>query len=102
EAAVSANTTKINGILLTGGNSVALSGGNSESNLMLIAPKAAVALTGSYSINGTVIANSFDISGGASLKYAHVGTTGFPLGSSGTAVDPEQGDIISSGTVIEN
>ncbi|WP_321434359.1 PilX N-terminal domain-containing pilus assembly protein [Trichococcus flocculiformis] len=102
EAAVSANTTKINGILLTGGSSVVLSGGNADSNMMLIAPKAAVSLMGSYSINGTVIANSFDISGGASLKYADVATTGFPFGSTGTVVDPKPEDIISAGAIIEN
>ena len=102
EAAVSANTTKINGILLTGGDQVNLSGGKVESNMMLIAPKAAVSLTGSYAISGTVIAKTFDMSGGTLLKYAAVATTGFPFGSSAATADPDQEDIISSGAIIEN
>lgn len=103
EAKVFANTTKINGILLTGGDEVELSGGISGSNMMLIAPKAAVSVIGSYSINGTVIAKTFKLEGGrASLKYAAINTTGFPFGSTAPAADPEPEAIISSEPIIEN
>ncbi|UJF14839.1 pilus assembly PilX N-terminal domain-containing protein [Jeotgalibaca sp. MA1X17-3] len=82
-ANINASSTQINGVLLSGSSSINLSGGGGGSNLMLIAPNASVNMSGSYTINGTVIANSFQISGGAKLIYEEVDTTGFPLLSSG-------------------
>lgn len=101
-ADVKAKNTSTNGVFLTGGSSVELSGGNPDSNMMLLAPNAAVSLTGSYSIKGTVIAKTFEMEGGTSLKYAAVDPTGFPFGSTEVVADPDPEDIISSGTVIEN
>ena len=101
-AGVKTNNTIINGVFLTGGSSVQLSGGGAGSNMMLIAPNAAVSLAGSYSINGTVIAKTFEMGGGTSLSYQAIDTTGFPFGSTAPAADPEPEDIISSEPIIEN
>ena len=101
-ANVKVGSVAINGVFLIGSKSVQLTGGNAGSNMMLIAPNAAVTLKEGYSIQGTVIANEFNMSGGASLKYAAINTTGFPFGSSAPAADPEPEDIISSGAIIEN
>ncbi|WP_434351258.1 PilX N-terminal domain-containing pilus assembly protein [Trichococcus flocculiformis] len=101
-ANVKVDSIPINGIFLTGSKSIQLTGGNASSNMMLIAPDAAVSISGSYSINGSVIANQFDMRGGARLEYASVDTTGFPFGPSAPAVDPEPEDIISAGPIIEN
>ena len=101
-AGVKTNNTIINGVFLTGGSTVQLSGGGAGSNMMLIAPNAAVTLTGSYSINGTVVAKTFEMGGGTSLSYQAINTTGFPFGSTAPAADPEQEDIISSEPIIEN
>jgi len=103
EADISANTTRVKGILLTGGDEVELSGGISGSNMLIIAPNADVSVTGSYSIIGTVIAKNFKIEGGnANLTYGFVDISGFPFGPSAPAVDPEPEDIISAGPIIEN
>ena len=101
---VNISDSTINGVFLTDNNNVNNTSNNSvgPSNMMLIAPNAAVSLSGSYSINGTVIAKTFKMDGGASLKYADVTTTGFPFGSTEVVADPDPEDIISSGTVIEN
>lgn len=101
-ADVKTNNTIINGVFLTGGNSVQLTGGGAGSNMMLIAPNAAVSLTGSYSINGAVIAKTFEMGGGTSLSYQSIDTTGFPFGSTTPAADPDPEDIISSEPIIEN
>lgn len=96
----------INGLFLTDSKEVSLVGNNKDrsSNMMLIAPSkdAAVSMLGSSSINGTVIANTFNLSGDANLTYAPVDTTGFPFGSSGTTTDPKPEDIIDSGTIVED
>lgn len=101
-ANVKVGSVAINGVFLIGSKSVQLTGGNASSNMMLIAPNAAVTLKEGYSIQGTVIANQFDMNGGASLTYRAVDTTGFPFGSSAPAVDPKPEDIISAGPIIEN
>lgn len=101
-AGIKTNNTIINGVFLTGGSTVQLSGGGSGSNMMLIAPNAAVSLTGSYSINGTVVAKTFEMGGGTSLSYQAINTTGFPFGSMAPAADPEPEAIISSEPIIEN
>ena len=102
DAPISANTTKINGVLLTGGDKVELSGGASGSNMMLIAPNAVVSLTESYTIKGSVIAKQFSMSGSASLEYAAIDTSGFPSGGTSAPADnPELGDLISSWPIIE-
>ena len=102
-ADVKTNNTAINGVFLTGGSSVQLSGGGAGSNMMLIAPNAEVSLTGSYSINGTVIAKTFEMGGGTrSVLSSPSDTTGFPFGSTAPAADPEPEDIISSEPIIEN
>lgn len=101
-ADVIAKNTSINGVFLTGGSRVQLSGGNVDSNMMLIAPNADVSLTGSYSINGTVIAKTFKMEGGTSLFYKDLDKTGFPFGMTTPAADPDPEDIISSEPIIEN
>lgn len=97
-----ANNTSLNGVFLTGGSTVELSGGGTGSNLMLLAPNAAVSLTGSYAINGTVAAKTFAMGGGTSLSYQAIDTAGFPFGPAAPAADPEPQDIISSEPIIEN
>lgn len=90
-----------NGVLLTSGNKVDLTNG-SKGYMMVIAPTGTVTLNGSGSINGSFIANQFTMSG-ASLEYAAIDTSGFPFGGSpAPAVDPELGDLISAGAIIEN
>lgn len=101
-AAVKTNNTAINGVFLTGGSTVELSGGGTGSNLMLLAPNAAVSLTGSYAITGSVAAKTFVMGGGTSLSYQAIDTTGFPFGSAASAADPDPEDIISSEPIIEN
>ncbi|WP_320164510.1 PilX N-terminal domain-containing pilus assembly protein [uncultured Trichococcus sp.] len=91
----------INGIFLTNGNKVNVHDG-AKGDLALIAPTGIVTFNGSGPINGTVIANQFDMSGGASLTYAAIDTTGFLFGSAAPAADPEPEDIISSEPIIEN
>lgn len=101
-ADISAKSSNINGVLLTGGKKVDLSGGVTNSNLLLIAPNSHVSLSESYSILGTVIANSFQMSGGTKLIYGEVGTTGFPLLSSGGTVSPpSKDDIIHAEPILE-
>ena len=103
QADISANTTQINGVILTNGKNVSLSGGKSNSNLFLIAPKAKVNVTGSYTINGSVIANEFYLSGGdASLIYnPHIDTSGFPGISGGATSTPTLEDLLQSGPILE-
>ncbi|MGA9518004.1 MAG: PilX N-terminal domain-containing pilus assembly protein [Trichococcus sp.] len=101
KADISVNSIPINGVLLTGGNNVSLTGGNT-SNLMLIAPNAAVNLLRGYAVKGTVIAKTFQMDGGASLTYQPINTAGFPFGSAAPAADPEPKDIISLDPIIEN
>nr|WP_319219417.1 polymer-forming cytoskeletal protein [uncultured Trichococcus sp.] len=93
--------SSINGVILTDNKNVSIEE-YGASNMMLIAPDAKVSLSGGASVNGMVIADKFDISGGASLTYADVATTGFPFGSTEVVADPDQEDIISSEPIIEN
>ncbi|WP_085559786.1 hypothetical protein [Carnobacterium iners] len=104
EKPVDLNNTTINGVFLTDNKEIILSGGNwnRPSNVILIAPKSAVTLTGSYLMNGSVISDTFEINGSAKLIYKAIDTTGFPFGSSVTVTDPKPEDIINSGTIIEN
>lgn len=95
-ANVELKTTQINGVLYTGGESVNLSGGTSNSKLLLIAPKANVDMSGSYSIQGTVIANTFKMSGGAQLT-----TPDIPIGSGGPSTTPTLEDLLQSGPILE-
>ncbi|MGB3159757.1 MAG: PilX N-terminal domain-containing pilus assembly protein [Carnobacterium sp.] len=103
---ITIKNSTINGLFLTDSKEVSLVGNNKDrpSNMMLIAPSkdAVVSMQGSSSINGTVIANTYNLSGGANLTYAPVDTTGFPFGSSGTVTDPKPEDIINSGTIVED
>ena len=98
---VIAGGVTINGFFLTNGKKVDVNNG-AKGNMMIIAPTGTVNLNGSGLISGTVIANQFDMRGGARLEYASVDTTGFPFGPSASAVDPEPEDIISAGPIIEN
>lgn len=97
---VTANTTNVNGVLYTGGKSVVLGGDTSNSSVMLIAPNAHVYMTGSYSIQGNVIADTFKMDGGTKLTYKVIDTTGFPLDSGGT-IKPTLEDLITDGPIIE-
>lgn len=104
--------TNINNISFNGGGSANITlvylgdtaldfAGNAVYNMMLIAPNAAVSLTGTCSINGMVIAKTFKMFGNASLNYAAVKSTGYPFGSTASAADPEPEAIISSEPIIE-
>lgn len=103
---VNVDDSNINGIFVTDNNKVNYTTGNNKegaSKMMLIAPEASVSLSGSYSIKGAVIAEKFTMSDGARLEYAAIDTSGFPFGDSAApAVDPELGDLIGSGVIIEN
>lgn len=101
QADISVNKTQINGVLLTGGGEVILSGAESRSKLLLIAPKANVDMSGSYSIQGTVIANTFKMSGNAQLESATIDTSGFPVGSGGPSTTPTLEDLLKSGPILE-
>lgn len=97
---LSANSSQFNGVLYTGGNEVVLSGGVSNSSMMLIAPKAKVTIGGSYSMSGSIIANSFLIDGGTKITYKAIDTSEIPLMSSETT-SPTLEDLIESGPIIE-
>ncbi|MPM17095.1 hypothetical protein SDC9_63479 [bioreactor metagenome] len=97
-----ANSLSIKGIFLTASENVNLTGGNADSNLMLIAPNAYITINEGYSMKGAVIAKQFSLSGGASLTHGFVDTTNFPFGSSAPDVDPKPGDLINSEPIIEN
>ncbi|WP_414838581.1 hypothetical protein [Carnobacterium sp. TMP28] len=102
--AVQMGNTTINGVVLTDNKFVYYDGSNpgQPSNMVVIAPNAAVSLSGSYELNGTVIANTFTFGGNARLTYAKIDTTGFPFGSSRPVTDPNPEDIINSGVIIED
>jgi Tfp pilus assembly protein PilX len=93
--------SSINGVFLTDNKNVSIEEYGS-SNMMLIAPDAKASLSGGASLNGSVITDKFDMTDGASLKYAVVNTTGFPFGSTAPVADPDPEDIISSEPIIEN
>lgn len=100
---VEIKNANINGVFLTDSDEVDFSGSTpgGSSNLLLVAPNAEVSMEGSYTITGSVIANEFEIEGGATLEYKEFDTSGFPFGSSGTTTDPKPEDIINSGVIIE-
>ncbi|MFC4696518.1 pilus assembly PilX N-terminal domain-containing protein [Enterococcus aquimarinus] len=94
--------SSINGVLLYNGDKeVKFTNGLGISNLLLIAPFAKVSVT-SLKIEGTVIANEFDLMGGASLTYnPNIDTSGFPGLSSGPATTPKLEDLLQSGPILE-
>ena len=92
----------LNGLLVYPGNGdVKLSGGNKTSNAIIITPNAKVSITNGYSLNGTVIANTFKLEGGASLTYKPIDTSGFPVGSGGPSKTPTLEDLLQSGPILE-
>ena len=70
------------------------------SQMQLIAPNADVEMD-SYSIRGSIIANTFKLTNGAQLEYAKIVTTGFPVGSGGATSTPTLEDLIQSGPILE-
>lgn len=100
KATLSANTTKINGIIYSGGPRVSLDGSASGSKIMLIAPKAEVFISGSNDMLGTVIANNFTLNWGK-LNYAPIDTSSFPVGSGGATSTPTLEDLLKSGPILE-
>lgn len=98
-----ANSTLVNGIVLVGGNLVELSGGrNGESSkMLLIAPNGKVTLSGSYSISGNVVSESFMMSGGTSLFYQRIDTAGFPFGTNNSNTGADTLDLFSTGPLVE-
>lgn len=101
-SSVSLPNLMLNGLLVYPGNGdVKLSGGNKTSNAIIITPNAKVSITTGYSLNGTVIANTFKLEGGASLTYAKIDTSGFPVGSGGPSKTPTLEDLLKSGPILE-
>lgn len=101
-SSVSLPNLMLNGLLVYPGNGdVKLSGGNKTSNAIIITPNAKVSITTGYSLNGTVIANTFKLEGGASLTYAKIDTSGFPGISGGATSTPTLEDLLKSGPILE-
>lgn len=93
--------TQIKGVVLIGGNEVTFSGGQNNTNMLLIAPKAKVSLTGGYSIFGNIIASSYEMSGDTKLDYREIDTDGFPISGKSLPEKPEAKELISEGALVE-
>lgn len=96
--------SNINGIFLTDSEKVIFNGshyGPPAHKLILIAPYALVDLSSSIAIEGSIIANTFEMSGGAQLTPAKIDTSGFPIGSGGPSTTPKLEDLIQSGPILE-
>lgn len=91
------NSKKINGIILTGGDNVTLSNGGGG-KILLIAPDAEVTMNGGYSMFGTVIASSFDMSDGSTLVYADTSDYKFGV-ENNEPTNPK--DLIEEKPIIE-
>lgn len=96
--------SNINGIFLTDSEKVIFNGshyGPPAHKLILIAPYALVDLSSSIAIEGSIIANTFEMSGGAQLTPTKIDTSGFPIGSGGPSTTPKLEDLIQSGPILE-
>ncbi len=67
------------GYILTGTTDLKISGG-SHNNLVVLAPNATVTLGGGAEVNGAMIADKYEASGGNSINYRNVNMENFPFG----------------------
>lgn len=81
---------QINGNIITGGENVRIDGAGGNNSRVVYAPNAHVHMTGSGSINGSVVSKSFEGHGGFDVTY----TTDFE----DTLPDLEGGDGGGTGT----
>jgi len=95
---------KIDGYVVTGGQSINITGGSSTTVTLYYAPNAHVNMTGSGSVRGAILANSFAAFGGASVYYDDVAFDNFPFqvfdpitGGSGTPT--QQFELIEGPTI---
>ncbi len=96
--------SNVNGVFLTDSKKVIFNAshyGPPAHKLLLIAPYALVDLSSSIAIEGSIIANTFEMSGGAQLKSATIDTSGFPVGSDGATSTPTLEDLLKSGPILE-
>ena len=97
--------SNVNGIFLTDSEKVIFNAshyGPPAHKLLLIAPYALVELSSSIAVEGSIIANTFEMSGSASLTPATIDTSGFPGGSGGATSTPTLEDLIKqSGPILE-
>lgn len=101
-SSLSANSTLIRGIVFVGGNNVSLHGGRkANSEVLLVAPNGKVNLSGSYSIKGNVVGESFEMSGGTNLTYKKIDSSNFPFALENSSSDPDVSDLIISTPIIE-
>jgi len=70
---------KIDGYVVTGGTSITVSGGSSTAVALYYAPNALVSLTGGGSVSGAILADNFQMGGGASVTYNEVAFDRFPF-----------------------
>ncbi|GEM03817.1 hypothetical protein HMI01_08050 [Halolactibacillus miurensis] len=68
------------GYLATNSNSVSFSGGT-FSEMIMIAPKADVSVTGGAEINGVMLAKTYDGGGGTSIQFQNLSVITFPFGN---------------------
>lgn len=102
KSSLSANSTLIRGIVLVGGDNVSLHGGRGvNSEVLLIAPNGKVNLSGSYSIKGNVVGESFEMSGGTNLAYKKIDSSNFPFALENSSSDPDISDLFISTPIIE-
>lgn len=101
-SSLSANSTLIRGVVFVGGNNVSLHGGREvNSEVLLIAPNGKVNLSGSYSIKGNVVGESFEMSGGTNLAYKKIDSSNFPFALENSSSDPDISDLFISTPIIE-
>ena len=101
-SSLSANSTLIRGIVLVGGYNVSLHGGRGvNSEVLLIAPNGKVNLSGSYSIKGNVVGESFEMSGGTNLAYKKIDSSNFPFALENSSSDPDISGLFISTPIIE-
>lgn len=99
-AGLKSGSIPFNGVFLAGGTNITLQGGGMNEGLLLIAPNAKVTMSGSYSVNGTIVSKEFEIGGGSWLKYKEVNTDSFPFGGTGGNTQQDK-ELISSEPTIE-
>lgn len=100
-AKISMSQSAINGVLLTDSVEVNFNSDKEKVNMVLIAPNAKVSMSQGYSINGTVIANTFKLEGGAKLTHTDIKIPDFPGISGGATSTPTLEDLIQSGPILE-
>ncbi|UOQ86166.1 DUF7305 domain-containing protein [Gracilibacillus salinarum] len=88
------------GSIITGGDQVNLSGGSYNETLIL-APHAKVTASNGASVHGTVISDSLNVTGGATLSFKELNLEDVPIfGGSGDTTIPQ--DAYKTGQTLES